>query len=253
MFALVGLVGDRRALSREPRAGGRRCRRDRADAVELCARGPHGGFHRESTDEIDGMTDRRKAARRSGGDPQGNGRGFARTRRARPRRRARAAARGGQFARRSMRPPKPRTSAAGWRQEQQQASSYAAAQFARDMLAIKDHLERALVAVNDELRGDKTASQFLAGIEATARELEAVFAAQRHQPHQVDRRDARPAPPPGDDGNPDRRGRARHHRRGNAARLHDQGPAASARRWSEWRKSPTNAPRGDGSRSWWRG
>ena len=48
--------------------------------------------------------------------------------------------------------------------------------FARDMLAIKDNLERALVAVNDELRADKVASQFLAGIEATARELETVFA-----------------------------------------------------------------------------
>ena len=63
-------------------------------------------------------------------------------------------------------------------QELQQATSYAAAGFARDMLAIKDHLDRALAAVGDELRADKTASQFLAGIEATARELEAVF--QRH-------------------------------------------------------------------------
>ena len=63
-------------------------------------------------------------------------------------------------------------------QELQQATSYAAAGFARDMLAIKDHLDRALAAVSDELRADKTASQFLAGIEATARELEAVF--QRH-------------------------------------------------------------------------
>ena len=61
-------------------------------------------------------------------------------------------------------------------QEKDQASAYAAAQFARDMLAIKDHLERALVAVNDELRTDKLASQFLAGIEATARELESLFA-----------------------------------------------------------------------------
>jgi molecular chaperone GrpE len=61
-------------------------------------------------------------------------------------------------------------------QEKDQASAYAAAQFARDVLAIKDHLERALVAVTDELRADKTASQFLAGIEATARELESVFA-----------------------------------------------------------------------------
>jgi molecular chaperone GrpE len=60
--------------------------------------------------------------------------------------------------------------------DKEQASSYAAASFARDMLAIKDNLERALVAVNDELRADKVASQFLAGIEATARELETVFA-----------------------------------------------------------------------------
>jgi len=59
--------------------------------------------------------------------------------------------------------------------EKEQASSYAAAGFARDMLAIKDHLDRALAAVGDELRADKTAAQFLAGIEATSRELEAVF------------------------------------------------------------------------------
>jgi molecular chaperone GrpE len=56
------------------------------------------------------------------------------------------------------------------------ARDYASAGFARDMLAIKDHLDRALAAVGDDLRGDKTASQFLAGIESTARELESVFA-----------------------------------------------------------------------------
>ena len=60
-------------------------------------------------------------------------------------------------------------------QEKSQASAYAAANFARDMLAIKDHLDRALAAVNDELRSDKVASQFLAGIESTSRELDAVF------------------------------------------------------------------------------
>jgi len=60
--------------------------------------------------------------------------------------------------------------------EKKQASDYAAATFARDILAIKDHLERALVAVTDELRSDKVASNFLTGIEATARELEAAFA-----------------------------------------------------------------------------
>ena len=59
--------------------------------------------------------------------------------------------------------------------EKQQAATYAATGFARDMLAIKDHLDRALAAVSDELRADKTASQFLAGIEATSRELDAVF------------------------------------------------------------------------------
>jgi len=60
-------------------------------------------------------------------------------------------------------------------QELQQATTYAAAGFARDMLAIKDHLDRALAAVGEDLRADKTAAQFLAGIEATSRELEAVF------------------------------------------------------------------------------
>ena len=60
--------------------------------------------------------------------------------------------------------------------EKTQASQYAVTNFARDMLAIKDHLDRALAAVSEELRADQTASNFLAGIEATARELEAAFA-----------------------------------------------------------------------------
>ena len=59
--------------------------------------------------------------------------------------------------------------------EKLQAANYATTQFARDMLAIKDHLERALNAVSEELRADKVASNFLAGIESTARELEQVF------------------------------------------------------------------------------
>jgi molecular chaperone GrpE len=60
--------------------------------------------------------------------------------------------------------------------EKSQAAAYASATFARDMLAIKDHLDRALAAVSAELRDDKLASKFLAGIESTARELDAVFA-----------------------------------------------------------------------------
>jgi molecular chaperone GrpE len=59
--------------------------------------------------------------------------------------------------------------------EKAQAANYATTQFARDMLAIKDHLERALGAVSEELRADKVASSFLAGMESTARELEQVF------------------------------------------------------------------------------
>jgi molecular chaperone GrpE len=55
------------------------------------------------------------------------------------------------------------------------ARAYATTAFARDMLAIKDHLDRALAAVGEDLRADKTAAQFLAGIESTARELESVF------------------------------------------------------------------------------
>ena len=62
--------------------------------------------------------------------------------------------------------------------EKLQAAAYATTGFARDMLAIKDHLDRALAAVSEELRSDQTASSFLAGIEATSRELESVF--QRH-------------------------------------------------------------------------
>ncbi len=62
--------------------------------------------------------------------------------------------------------------------EKAQASAYAASGFARDMLAIKDHLDRALAAVSEELRADQTAANFLAGIEATARELEAAFTRQ---------------------------------------------------------------------------
>ncbi len=60
--------------------------------------------------------------------------------------------------------------------EKVQASAYAVTGFARDMLSVKDNLDRALAAVTEELRADATAANFLAGIEATARELETIFA-----------------------------------------------------------------------------
>jgi molecular chaperone GrpE len=59
--------------------------------------------------------------------------------------------------------------------EKQAASTYAATGFARDMLSVKDNLERALATVPDELRGDERLKGLVTGIEVTARELESVF------------------------------------------------------------------------------
>jgi molecular chaperone GrpE len=57
----------------------------------------------------------------------------------------------------------------------QDARTYAATGFARDMLSIADNLERALDAVPDHMREDEKSKSFLAGIEATRRELDKVF------------------------------------------------------------------------------
>jgi molecular chaperone GrpE len=58
----------------------------------------------------------------------------------------------------------------------QDARAYAATGFARDVLAIADNLERALDHVPAEMREDDKAKNFLAGLDATKRELEKVFA-----------------------------------------------------------------------------
>ena len=55
--------------------------------------------------------------------------------------------------------------------------AYAATGFARDMLAVSDNLSRALDHVPAEMRDDEKLNSFLAGIEATRRELDKVFAA----------------------------------------------------------------------------
>ena len=62
--------------------------------------------------------------------------------------------------------------------EKQNVSAYATTGFARDMLSVKDNLDRALAAVPDELRQDDKLKGLIAGIEATGRELASVF--QRH-------------------------------------------------------------------------
>ena len=57
----------------------------------------------------------------------------------------------------------------------QDARNYAATGFARDILSVADNLSRALDHVPDELREHEKAKNFIAGIEATQRELEKVF------------------------------------------------------------------------------
>ena len=108
-----GLIGDCRAVSREPGRGGRRCGGDRPDAVELCARGSHGGFHSQSTDEIDGMTEDGKLHDEAEDirDQTAEGRPSCASTTASP---SWSASSRRPRARRSMRPPRPRTCAAGW-------------------------------------------------------------------------------------------------------------------------------------------
>jgi molecular chaperone GrpE len=60
-------------------------------------------------------------------------------------------------------------------QEKQNAAAYAATGFARDMLSVKDNLDRALAAVPEELRKDERVGPLVTGIEATGRELDAAL------------------------------------------------------------------------------
>ena len=58
------------------------------------------------------------------------------------------------------------------------ARAYAATAFARDLLSVADNLSRGLEAIPAELRADEKMKGLVAGLDATGRELEAVF--QRH-------------------------------------------------------------------------
>ena len=60
-------------------------------------------------------------------------------------------------------------------QEKITAATYAATGFARDMLSVKDNLDRALAAVPEDVRQDERMKSLLTGIEATSRELDAIF------------------------------------------------------------------------------
>ena len=56
------------------------------------------------------------------------------------------------------------------------ARSYAATNFARDILSVSDNLSRALDAIPAELREDDKFKGLVAGLDATGRELESTFA-----------------------------------------------------------------------------
>ena len=60
-------------------------------------------------------------------------------------------------------------------QEKLTAATYAATAFARDMLSVKDNLDRALSAVPEDLKQDERMKPLITGIEVTARELDSVF------------------------------------------------------------------------------
>ena len=58
----------------------------------------------------------------------------------------------------------------------QDARAYAATGFARDILTVADNLDRAISAVPEALREDEKFKGLVAGIEATRREIDKVFA-----------------------------------------------------------------------------
>jgi len=60
----------------------------------------------------------------------------------------------------------------------QDARAYAATGFARDVLSVADNLSRALEAIPAELRDDEKFKGLVVGLDATGREIDAVF--QRH-------------------------------------------------------------------------
>lgn len=60
--------------------------------------------------------------------------------------------------------------------EAEDARTYAATGFARDILSVADNLTRALAAIPDDLREDEKLKGLVTGLEATGRELDSVFA-----------------------------------------------------------------------------
>jgi len=60
-------------------------------------------------------------------------------------------------------------------QDKVSASAYAVTGFARDILSVKDNLERALSAMPADMKGHESFQGLVTGIEATGREIDTVF------------------------------------------------------------------------------
>jgi hypothetical protein len=143
LFALSGSSVIAAPYRGRRRQGGRRGRRYRADSVELCAGRTHGGFHGTGTIEIDGMNDEQELAGRHQRSRGGGRRG------AGPRAGFLRAGEGAGQVRQHVLYAQAETQNVRRRleQEKQTAATYAATGFARDMLSVKDNLDRALAAI----------------------------------------------------------------------------------------------------------
>jgi len=60
--------------------------------------------------------------------------------------------------------------------ETSDARTYAATNFARDILSVADNLSRALESIPADLRGDEKFKGLVVGLDATGRELDSIFA-----------------------------------------------------------------------------
>jgi molecular chaperone GrpE len=166
----VGLVGHRLALSRAGRPRGRGGGGDRPDPVELCAGGPHGGFHGTNTFKIDGMmdeTENNTVREETAADAPEVAEHDRLTALEAELAEAKAAMLYAQAETQNVR--------RRLEKDAQDARAYAATSFARDILSVSDNLDRALQAIPADLREDERFKGLVTGLEATGRELASVF------------------------------------------------------------------------------
>ena len=110
------------------------------------------------------------------------------------------------------------------------ARIYGVTNFARDILAVADNMERALKALDDEIRAkaDAGVKALLDGVELTERELIKVMEKHGVQPARARGAEVRSEPASGDVRGARPVGARRHGRAGDAAGLHDRRARAAS-------------------------